>query len=337
MGTGFVKDQLQGSTLRVAVIGCGRMGHAHSERIAGDPRAEVVALFDAHAEVATKLQQTHAQSAEICHTFEELLSRDDIDAAIICTPTTLHHEQVQACFAQGWHLLCEKPLAESRERILDLIELVEGSGDAEDQPLCMLGYQRRFWATYRTIRREVASGRWGAVRAVTSHNVERWEQTIAGTWRDDPAINIGGFVGDAGSHKIDALFYTTGLRPTSIFARSDTSQRRVEVVTTVSAVLEDRVPLAMDFIGHAQYLGEDLHVHCSEADLMIRDRKAWIARAGTIEPLEPLEPDSNPTIGFLDVLSGKFENPAPFSVALPVWDMTQAVLASSRKGTVIDM
>ena len=47
-----------------------------------------------------------------------------------------------------------------------------------------LGYQRRHTALYRTIRREVQSGKWGAVRAVVSHNVENWQQTIGGTWRD---------------------------------------------------------------------------------------------------------------------------------------------------------
>ena len=83
-------------------------------------------------------------------------------------------------------------LAESRERTVALLDDARRGG-----PHCSLAYQRRCWSTYRTLKREVESGRWGPVRAVTSHNVENWRQTIAGTWRDDPAANPGGFLGDA--------------------------------------------------------------------------------------------------------------------------------------------
>ena len=33
----------------------------------------------------------------------------------------------------------------------------------------------------------------------------------------------------------------------------------------------------------AQYLAEDLHIHCESADLMLRDGKIWIARNGKAE------------------------------------------------------
>jgi hypothetical protein len=106
----------------------------------------------------------------------------------------------------------------------------------------------------------------------------------------------------------------------------------VEVISSVSAVLEGDVPLCMDFIGNAQYLGEDFHVHCERADLMIRDRQAWIAEGNQVRRIADVEPDSNPTIGFLDLLDGRSENIAPFSCALPVFDMTEAILESSRTG-----
>jgi len=60
-----------------------------------------------------------------------------------------------------------------------------------------------------------------------------------------------------------------------------------------------------------------------------------IARDNTVEPLEPVEPDSNPTLGFLDELQGIGPSVAPFAAALPVWDFTAAVLESSRSGRVV--
>ena len=88
----------------------------------------------------------------------------------------------------------------------------------------------------------------------------------------------------------------------------------------------------MDFIGHTQYLGEDLHIHCAEADLMVRDRRAWIARDNRVELLEPVELESDPDRGFLDLLDGVAPNVAPFECARPVFEATMAILESSRTG-----
>jgi predicted dehydrogenase len=188
---------------------------------------------------------------------------------------------------------------------------------------------------YRTLRREVQSGRHGPVRSVTAHVSERWQQTIAGTWRDDPAFNPGGYIGDAGSHKIDMVFFVTGLAPREVFAHSDRRGSRVEIATTLSARLENDVALSMNFIGDAQHFREDFHIHCAEADLLYRDGKVSIARRNTIEPIASLEPESNPDSPFLDFLNDKGENFAPAQVALPVWDFTQAVLESARTGQLV--
>ena len=312
---------------RFAIIGCGRMGRAHGQRLSEDARGEVVALCDPDLTMARQLNDNLPGKLRLFATADELLEHAELDAVVICTPTTAHRDQVLACRERGLAVLCEKPLAESRERIRELVSAVEVEG-----PIASLAYQRRYWSSYRTLKREVESGRWGAVRSVTSHNVEHWQQAIAGTWRDDPQVNIGGFVGDAGSHKIDIVFYVTGLAPVEVFARSWKCGSRVEVISSVSAILDGDVPLCMDFVGNAQYLGEDFHVHCERADLMIRDREVWIAENNHVHRIDNVEPDSNPTIGFLDLLEGRSENIAPFSCALPVFNLTEAILESSRSG-----
>src|SRR5690606_18203923 len=140
-------------------------------------------------------------------------------------------------------------------------------------------------------------GRWGKILAVTSTNAERWQQTIAGTWRDDPDINWGGFVGDAGSHKIDAIFYVTGLDPLEVTAGSAHWGSRVEIATSVSALLHGGVPRTMSFTGNSECFIEDLHVHCELATLMLRDGRMWIARDNALKRLPAAFPASDPTIG----------------------------------------
>jgi predicted dehydrogenase len=326
--------------LRFVIVGCGRMGRVHLERLRADGRGHVVALFDADSNAMTALQRNLAPDARCSASLEELVTRTDADAAIICTPTPLHFEQVRACRARGWHVLCEKPLADRRDHLLTLIE------ESHRGPLLSVAYQRRYWPIYRVLRDEIQSGRWGAVKSITSINSERWQPTINGTWRDDPAINRGGFLGDAGSHKIDLIFFLTGLQPIEVFARHLNCGSRVQIVSSVSARLEGDVPLTMQFTGNAQTFHEELHIHCERADLLLRDWRLWLGRDNRLEPLPITNPRwqavmglsplthpeldrlGNPVRGFLDQLLLGSEAVAPADCALPVFDFTQAALRS---------
>ncbi|MFN0051878.1 MAG: Gfo/Idh/MocA family protein [Planctomycetales bacterium] len=310
---------------RLAIVGCGQIGRLHAQRLITDRRARIVALCDPVASSAEQLREVFAPEARVVTTVEQLADLK-LDGAVVCTPTHLHFEQVRRLREWGVGVLCEKPLADSRERIAQLVEEAAGG------PLLSVAYQRRYWSTFRTLRREVLSGAHGPIRSITSHNSECWQLTIEGTWRDDPRFNPGGFIGDAGSHKLDMVFFVTGLAPREVYAQSDRRGSQVEIVTTISARLEGNVALAMDFIGDAHHFREEFAVHCEQADLLLRDGVVWIARDNRLERVAPLEPESNPNTAFLDCLLRGAPNAAPADVALPVWDFLQAVLESSRTG-----
>lgn len=324
--------QEPGARLRLGIIGCGQIGRLHAEQIVADRRARLVALCDPVATAAERLREVLAPEARVVSDVSMLLEGGPLDGVVVCTPTNQHFDQVRLLRGLGLNVLCEKPLADSRERIVQLIEETERGG-----PVVSVAYQRRYWSTYRTLRREIQSGKYGRVKSVTAHNAERWEPAIEGTWRDDPRFNPGGFIGDAGSHKIDMVFYVTGLAPREVFAHVDRRESHVEIVATISARLEGNVALSMNFIGDAQHFREDLHIHCDEADLLLRDGAVWIARENGIEKITGMEPQSNPDAAFTDLLLAGAENHAPASVALPVWEFTRAVLESGRTGKAVSI
>jgi predicted dehydrogenase len=329
------------NSLRFVLIGCGRMGHAHGERLAADSRASLVGFFDADPAVALQLRDRFAPAAPVFESVEDAFSKSDADAVVICTPTTAHAEQVQAATCHNLHVLCEKPLGAHRDEILDLVNLSHSRSELH----FMLGYQRRFWAIYRRMREEVQSGRWGKIVGVTAVNTERWQQTIAGTWRDNPDINYGGFLGDAGSHRLDGLFYVTGLQLVELSARSSKAGSSVEIVTLINGELQDGqdrdVPFSLSFVGNSNTFHEELFIHCEKADLIVRDFQLFIGRNNEVELIE-LPPEQsgrestqNPVAGFLDLLTGKAANISPFECALPVFDMTTAILESARSRSTI--
>ena len=323
---------------RFVIIGCGRMGFAHSRRLADHAESQLVGFFDPVRAAAVDLRDRFAPSAVVAETFEELL-RLDADAAVIGTPTILHREQVIAAAARGWHVLCEKPLADNRDGINTLCETANRRQDLNFQ----LGYQRRFWTPYERMKAEIESGRHGAIHAVTSLNAERWQQTISGTWRDQPAINPGGFLGDAGSHKLDILLHVTGLAVKWVFAASDSAGSDVEIVSSVTGRFCNGALLTLSLTGHAGSFTEELFVHCERADLILRDGQLWIGRENQQQriatPPGEAGPAStrNPISGFLELLGGRSGNVAPFAAAGPVFDLTAAILESSRSRQPVEL
>ena len=158
-------------------------------------------------------------------------------AVVICSPTLAHYEQVCAAFDHGLDVLCEKPLAAGRAQIVDLIDRQKEQGR-----ILSISYQRRYKSAYLTARRELTERAdwYGPLKQVHIFVCERWQQTIAGTWRDDPNIGAGYF-GDAGSHQIDVTYFITGQQAESVLATSDKRGSRVEIVTQVMARLSGGV------------------------------------------------------------------------------------------------
>jgi predicted dehydrogenase len=346
--------------LRFAIVGCGRMGRHHSERLIEDGRGQVVAVMDPNRRNAESLRDSLWPNAAIFDEFESLLSSDHIDAAILCTPTVDHYPQCLRCLDRGWHVLCEKPLASSGSQIRELVDRGERAASVGQQ--FSLGYQRRHAALYMVMRAEVQSGRWGQVRSVVSHNVEAWQQTISGTWRDDPAQNRGGFITDAGSHKLDSIFYVTGLKPASVFACTQKQGSHVEIVASVCAslqypasdrstfspqvseispanlpALDQSVLASISFLGNTHHFGEMLHIQCSEADLMMLHGELWLGRNNQRERFPVPEADGNPVRSFLDAILDGIPDPSPPAAAVAVYQMTEAILRSAEKGVTVSV
>ncbi|HWC90059.1 MAG TPA: Gfo/Idh/MocA family oxidoreductase, partial [Pirellulales bacterium] len=243
--------------IRVALIGCGAIARQHAQRLNTDGRVAIVACADPQREAAERLRDTLAPAAEVFDDEHALLARQPVDAVVISSPTQRHYEQACLALEAGLHVLCEKPLAGQREQIVELIERAARGGR-----VFAISHQRRYKSAYVTARRELTQRAdwYGPVRQVHIYACERWQQSIAGTWRDDPAV-AAGYFGDAGIHQVDVTYFITGLRARRLVATSRPANSRVEVVTGVLAELTDGAGLTAHFVGNAQHWREDIHFH----------------------------------------------------------------------------
>jgi len=113
---------MSSSKLRVAVIGVG-VGWNHIEGYQSHPECELVAICDANPAILKERgERFNIPESRRYTDYHEVLRLSDVDAVSIALPNWLHEPAAIEAFANGKHVLCEKPLATSVEAGCRMIE-----------------------------------------------------------------------------------------------------------------------------------------------------------------------------------------------------------------------
>jgi predicted dehydrogenase len=215
-------------TLRVAMIGYGFMGAAHSQgwRVAprffdlpADPTMAVVVGRNPDAVSAAARKWGWEESAT---DWREVIARDDIDIVDIVTPGDTHAEIALAALEAGKHVLCEKPLANS---VAEAEAMTDAAARAAAKGVrSMVGFTYRRVPAATFARDLVAVGRIGQIRQVRAAYRQDWLMDAEAplTWRMQKDRAGSGSLGDIGAHAIDLSEYITGLRLETVSGILDT-------------------------------------------------------------------------------------------------------------------
>src|SRR6476619_1734941 len=164
------------NTLRVAMIGHGFMGAAHSQGwrtaprmfdLPAGPEMAVVVGRNAEAVAAAAKKWGWAESAT---DWREVIARDDIDVVDIVTPGDSHAEIAIAALEAGKHVLCEKPLANTVEEAERMTVAAEAA--AKRGVFAMCGFSYRRTPALALAKRMVDEGRLGTIRHVRAQYLQ---------------------------------------------------------------------------------------------------------------------------------------------------------------------
>ena len=327
--------------LRVGVVGAGYIGTTVGTEFHRHSQAAVTAVTDPVEAARTDAGDLFGLSDALYESYEAMLDAEPLDAVLIGTPHTLHYEQAVAALDRDLHVLCDKPLTTDLEDARDLHRRTR-----EGDRVVMVGYQRHLNPAFRKARE-----RWAADDAdpqwMTAEVVQNWVDRFRGSWRLDPSLSGGGYLYDTGSHLLDAVLWTTDLRPDRVSARmeavddtgndlSDDERRRVDEHAEVSIRFANGATANITTYGAAPCVREHIHVWDDDG-ATYHDGREWDTReytrideeSGEHDPYVNNSSQRTKAEAFVDAVRGDADPPATTWDGVRVTAVTEAAYESA--------
>ncbi len=193
--------------LRVANIGM-KFGMCHVEG-AMNYGAEIAAICDCDEENLRFAGERYGIPEEKRFTdYIDIVNNDDINVVTVAIPDQQHKKVSCDLLRAGKNVLCEKPLALTRDDIEEIIKTADESGAK-----FMVGQICRFTPAFEKAKEIIESGTIGEVYFAESEYAHDYMK-LCDTWRADPDRH--GVIG-GGCHAIDLLRWLVG-DPKEVFA-----------------------------------------------------------------------------------------------------------------------
>ncbi len=186
-------------TWNFGIVGAGLIADFHARAINDIPCAKLIGFCDNGSGRANILAQKYSCTAFA--TYLELVSSHTIDVVAIATPSGFHLEPSVAAAKAGKHVLCEKPIEITLDRIDQMIEAHKKSGT-------YLGgiFPYRFNDAAGLLKKAIDQGRFGTITYAGVYvpwwrNEAYYNHSWHGTW----TLDGGGALMNQSIHMIDLL------------------------------------------------------------------------------------------------------------------------------------
>jgi UDP-N-acetyl-2-amino-2-deoxyglucuronate dehydrogenase len=237
-------------TWNFGIIGAGLIADFHAKAIQHINNARLIGICGTNSAKSAALAKKYA--CKLYANTREMLQSDEIDIVTIATPSGAHMEPTIEAAKYGKHVICEKPLEITLERIDKMIEAHEKSGT-------QLGgiFNYRYNDVVKVLKNAVDTSRFGtftyaSVLVPWWRTDEYYKSSWHGTWK----LDGGGALMNQSIHMIDMLQYIMG-PVKSLQAYTATLAHSIEVEDTATAVLQFKNnALGMIYGSTASYPGQ---------------------------------------------------------------------------------
>ena len=187
--------------VRVGVIGCGRIAQEHLQSHKNLPEAELIAVADPIADLASDVATQYQCKAY--SDYREMLASGSVEAVSVCTPPVTHASIMLDAIGRGVHVLCEKPLTiqlSDAEKVLLAVQ--------KSDVILMMASKFRFVDDVVKAKGLIEGGVIG--RPVFFENAFCSRVDMRGRWNAVKAIAGGGVLFDNATHSVDIARFLMG-------------------------------------------------------------------------------------------------------------------------------
>jgi len=216
--------------IRFALVGAGNIAKIYAAAFAAIPDAAVTVVCNRTE--ATGRALAAQCGADWTPDFRDAVTRADVDAVVVATPSGTHADVAVAAAQAGKHLLVEKPLDITLTRVDSIIR-------AAEQACVVLAcvFPLRFAAGPLRAKAALEAGRLG--RLTLADVYVKWyrsQEYYDVSWRGNWALDGGGALMNQAIHNIDLIQWLAG-PVSSVIGLTATLAHRMETEDTASAVL----------------------------------------------------------------------------------------------------
>jgi len=144
--------------VNLAIIGLGRIGKIHAENIISSNQCNLKIIIDPVLEPDKNYTDLGIEQSK---DFNDLLNINNIDGAVICSPSNYHVNQIKDLSKNIKNIFCEKPLGLSIEEILDVKSII----DKNDLNL-HVGFNRRYDPDFAKLKLDIINNEIGDIHMI---------------------------------------------------------------------------------------------------------------------------------------------------------------------------
>jgi predicted dehydrogenase len=186
-------------------------------------------------------------------TDQEILSDDDVEAVMICTPTYLHEAAAVSALEGGKHVLVEQPVALSSDGVRRVLDAASAAGRH-----VAVGMNHRFRPDVGALSAFVTGGELGDIYAVRTSSLSR-KTPSAPTWRQRPEEAGGGALMDLGVQIVDLSLWLVGYpKITRVSAVLQQGDDEVEEAASLFATSDSGVAFSVE-VSWSLFAEQDRH------------------------------------------------------------------------------
>jgi predicted dehydrogenase len=211
--------------IEVAVVGAGGWGKNLVRNYAQVPGANLRYICDSDERTRRALQPLYPHT-QIVGDLAIVLQDPAVQAVVVATPGSTHHEICKRALLAGKHTYVEKPFVLSTQHAVELNKLADDGG-----LVLMVGHLLEYHPVVTRLRDMIASGELGRVYYLYSQRLN------LGTIREDENA-----LWNFAPHDISSILFMLGREPTDVAARGQ---------SYLQSGVEDVVFLTLNFGGQA--------------------------------------------------------------------------------------